>query len=173
MLDKYTHTSKDNWIWERARLEDADEIGELAYDHYATEISEFFAPSAECMSYNISKDIVDQKYNILKSFVIVARHRETGKILAYSWCVRDYAPWSNEEMLSIKMAHVLQSLSVRDRITLCAQMIQQWELFCRIAGVPVICSTTMRGSQDTFLKLHTQAGYTVRGSFAYKRVIQA
>jgi len=45
-----------------------------------------------------------------------------------------------------------------------------WEVWAQACEVPIIFSSTVRGEQDTFLELHRQAGYTVRGSVAYKRV---
>ncbi len=49
-------------------------------------------------------------------------------------------------------------------------MFTLWENFARLAGTPIVCSTTMRRDQDGFLKLHAKNGYDVRGSYAYKRL---
>ena len=61
-------------------------------------------------------------------------------------------------------------LSNRMRVGLVIDMIQLWEGFAKLANVPVICSTTMRKDQSSFLKLHEKFGYDVRGSYAYKRI---
>jgi hypothetical protein len=73
-------------------------------------------------------------------------------------------------MVSVRMAHVDLSLNARDRIRIINDMIVMWEGWAKIIGVPIVCSTTMRNDQAAFLKLHTRAGYDVRGSYAYKRL---
>jgi hypothetical protein len=49
-------------------------------------------------------------------------------------------------------------------------MMRLWEGFAKLAGVPIVCSTTMRNDQGAFLKLHSKNGYDVRGSYAYKKL---
>ena len=73
-------------------------------------------------------------------------------------------------MIVIRMAHVAMGLSARVRILMIRQMFDIWEDFARRCGVAIICSTTMRHSQSVFLRMHAQAGYDVRGSYAYKRL---
>jgi hypothetical protein len=62
------------------------------------------------------------------------------------------------------------TLSARDRIRLVQEMIGLWEVWAVECGIPIVCSTTMRRSQDGFLKIHARLGYDVRGSIAYKRL---
>jgi hypothetical protein len=62
------------------------------------------------------------------------------------------------------------SLSVRSRIRLVREMIEQWELWCRCSGIGVLVSSTIRQDQTGFLRLHEQAGFTIRGSMAFKRI---
>jgi len=167
---KYAHKSSDPWYWSRATMSDAKAIGELAYEHYKGEIEDIFTPSATSVEWNISRDIMDQTYNLTKAFVAVARSTVTGKIMAYTWAVREYAWWSPNEMLQIKVAHVDLTLPMRDRIRLVNQEMDLWESFCIYTSIGIICSTTMRHSQDGFLKLHEQRGYSVRGSYAYLKL---
>ena len=68
------------------------------------------------------------------------------------------------------MAHVKLNVSTRDRVNLIKDMLQLWEKFATLANVTIICSTTMRKDQNTFLKLHERQGYDVRGSYAYKKL---
>jgi hypothetical protein len=49
-------------------------------------------------------------------------------------------------------------------------MMHLWEAFATLAQVNIICSTTMRKDQSSFLKLHEKHGYDVRGSYAYKKL---
>jgi hypothetical protein len=51
-----------------------------------------------------------------------------------------------------------------------AQMIRMWETWAKACDIKIICSTSMRGDQTAFMHLHQQAGYSVRGSIAYKRL---
>jgi hypothetical protein len=91
--------------------------------------------------------------------------------MAYTWAKRgDRACWSDDEMVVVRMAHVDLSLSPRLRVRLVNDMMDLWERFTLFCAVPILCSTTMRGDQATFLKMHVKRGYDVRGSFAYKKV---
>jgi hypothetical protein len=49
-------------------------------------------------------------------------------------------------------------------------MLQMWEIWTRACKINIIFSSTIRESQDPFMRLHERAGYTVRGSCAYKRM---
>ena len=73
-------------------------------------------------------------------------------------------------MIVIRMAHVALDLSPRIRIGLVTDMMTLWENFAKYSQTPIICSTTMRNDQQSFLKLHKRNGYDVRGSYAYKRL---
>jgi hypothetical protein len=68
------------------------------------------------------------------------------------------------------MAHVDLSLPPRMRVKLVKDMMEHWERLANFAGNNIICSTTMRHEQDAFLRLHERNGYSVRGSYAYKRL---
>jgi hypothetical protein len=68
------------------------------------------------------------------------------------------------------MVHLDLALPTKLRITLIKEMMSQWEELAKFSKNPIICSTTMRHSQDAFLKLHAKAGYSVRGSYAYKKI---
>jgi hypothetical protein len=73
-------------------------------------------------------------------------------------------------MVIVKMAHLSLNLSARDRVKLVIDMLRLWEAFATLARVRIICSTTMRKDQSSFLKLHEKHGYDVRGSYAYKKL---
>jgi hypothetical protein len=73
-------------------------------------------------------------------------------------------------MVIIKMAHLSLTLSPRERVILVKDMLRLWEAFATLARVRIICSTTMRKDQSSFLKLHEKHGYDVRGSYAYKKL---
>ena len=173
MIDpRYSHRPTDPWTWNRATMSDAGPIARMAEQHYLTEISEIFTPSVPAMTRNVSLDIVAQTYDPTAAFVAVAHSTVTGRLLAYTWCVRDAATWSSDPMLQVKMAHVALDASTRDRVKLLNQMLDQWALFAVTAGINIIASSTVRASQDAFLRLHENRGYTIRGSFAYINLLK-
>jgi hypothetical protein len=95
----------------------------------------------------------------------------SGRLLGYAWIQRGmYLPYAPEEIAEARFVHIDQSLSTKTKIRLLAQILQQWEIWARICSIKVICSSTIRSSQDTFLKLHERAGYSVRGSIAFKKL---
>jgi hypothetical protein len=77
-----------------------------------------------------------------------------------------------EEVAEVLFAHVRLDQSVRVRILLIEQMIAQWQLWCQCAGIPVLVSSSIREDQTALLRLHERAGFTVRGSMAFKRIIK-
>jgi hypothetical protein len=98
-------------------------------------------------------------------------HTADNIIIAWTWVKRGIrAAWSDEEMACINMVHIDLTLPPRLKIKLIKDMIELWEAWAKLANIPIISSTTMRDSQTAYLKLHAQAGYTIRGSNAYKRL---
>ena len=161
---------KSNWTWHDATGTDVPEIKDLAVAWFQSEIHDIFTPDPIAYMRNVTQALVLQYYNPLSELIKVAKD-SSGRIVAYVWAGRgERALWSDQEMIVIKMVHVDLSLGPRQRIALIREMIMLWELWARDCGVPVICSTTMRGDQTAFLRIHTQMGYDVRGSYAYKRL---
>jgi hypothetical protein len=170
-LERYQHTEADPWRWRPAAGPDTEAITAMALSHFGLETDEIFANDTVEYSRNVLLATVNQFYNPRKELLSVARHAETDQLLAYTWAMRgQYAPWSTEEMVAVRIAHVNLRLSQRGRIHLLAQMIRMWEVWARACDIKIICSTTMRGDQTAFMHLHADAGYSVRGSIAYKRL---
>jgi hypothetical protein len=95
------------------------------------------------------------------------------EVIAYSWVRRNnFMTYAPEEVAEVLFAHVRLDQSVRVRILLIEQMIAQWQLWCQCAGIPVLVSSSIRADQTAFLRLHERAGFTVRGSMAFKRIIK-
>jgi hypothetical protein len=114
--------------------------------------------------------VVNQFFLPGTELVSVARDGN-NELMAYTWAKRgERACWSDDEMVTVRMAHVNLKLSARERVKLVSDMMDLWERFTLYCGVPVLCSTTMRNDQDAFLKMHSKRGYDVRGSFAYKKL---
>jgi hypothetical protein len=144
----------------------------MAQDHFETEIDLIFTPDPVVYARNLTLATVSQFYNPQTELLKVAKERDTGRILAYTWAIRgERTPWSDQEMVFAKMAHVDLSLPVRQRLRLVTGMVLEWETWARDCGIDIVCSTTMRRDQQGFLDLHRKLGYDVRGSYCYKRLI--
>lgn len=167
----YTPSDRDTWNWSLATIRDIPEIVLMAEQLFQSEIDKVFTPDRIFYAYNIELALTGQKYNRSSCLLSVARHKETKKLMAYAWLGRgSYTQYSRDEMAEAKFAHCDLSLPVRTRITLVAQMLEQWEAWCRLHNIPVLVSTTIRADQTAFLRLHERMKYTIRGSIAYKRI---
>jgi hypothetical protein len=134
------------------------------------EVDTIFNFNPNVLSHNIVTAVVNQFYTGKSDLVATARD-DNNKLLAYTWVkTGEHSLWSNEEVASVRMAHVDLTLNAKLRIRLINDMISLWEGWARIIGVDIVCSTTMRNDQSAFLKLHSRAGYDVRGSYAYKKL---
>ena len=159
------------YTWHPAHGGDVVDIVSMAQTHFEKEIDEFFTPDTVAYSRNITLAVVNQFYVPNSELLQVARHNESNKLLAYVWAKNhERSPWSDDDMIVIRMAHVDLDASTKTRYMLVRDMIVIWENFAQQVGTPVICSTTMRADQTGFLRLHERLGYTVRGSYCYKRV---
>jgi hypothetical protein len=162
-----------NYVWNSASGADVPDIVAMALAGFGNEIDAVFEPDTIAYARNITHAIVNQFYNPQTEFVKVARSLETNAICAYVWVIRGQtSPWSDEEMATVRIAHLDLELPPRLRIGLVNDMIAGWESWARYCGVPIMCSTTMRRETTGFLRLHERNGYDVRGSFAYKRLIE-
>lgn len=154
--------------WRPATGNDVAAIVKMAQDHFQQEIDLIFTPDPVAYSRNITLAVVNQFYLPTTELLSVA-NSDSGQLLAYTWArANERAAWSDDRMVVIRMAHVALDLSARTRIELVTDMMQLWENFAKYSQTPIICSTTMRNDQSTFLKLHKRRGYDVRGSYAYK-----
>jgi len=160
-----------NYNWRAAAGTDVGNIVNMAQQHFQQEIDQIFTPDTVAYSRNITFAIVNQFYLPTTELLSVAY--DGDKLLAYTWAKsNDRAAWSDDSMIVIRMAHVALDLSSRTRVGLLTDMMQLWENFAKFSNTPIICSTTMRNDQQTFLKMHARNGYDVRGSYAYKRLTQ-
>jgi len=157
------------YIWRPATGLDVASIVQMAEQHFENEIDTVFTPDPVAYSRNLTIAIVNQFYLPMSELVSVAL--KDDQIAAYTWAQSGQrSPWSDDNMVVVKMAHLNLSLTSRDRIVLVKDMMRLWEAFALLSNTPIVCSTTMRRDQSAFLKLHERMGYDVRGSYAYKRV---
>lgn len=157
------------WTWSRATGADITPIVQLAQNHFETEADSVFTIDTLEYSRNVGVAVVNQFYSPGSELLLVAK--ADAKIVGYCWARRgERAAWSTDEMVTIRIAHVDLDLAARHRVQLVREMIALWEAWARECGIAVICSTTMRRSQDGFLRIHEKMGYDVRGSIAYRRL---
>jgi len=158
----------NKWTWRAATGHDVPRIVDIAVKYFQTEIDAIFTPDPIAYSRNLTLSVVNSFYLPATEMLWVSE--QNGQIIAYVWAHRSTAPWSDDPMCAIRMVHVDLTLSARDRIRLIEEMIALWESWAMRSGIPVICSTTMRGDQSGFMRIHERLGYSVRGSYAYKRL---
>jgi hypothetical protein len=157
------------WTWRRATGQDVADIVTMAERDFQTEIDGVFRADPVAYARNVTTAVVQQFYIPHQELLMVARNQH-DQLLAYVWVVRETAPWSDEVMAATRMVHVDLALSTRHRIRLVQQMIGLWEVWARESGIAIVCSTTMRRDTAGFLRIHSAAGYDVRGSIAYRRL---
>lgn len=163
--------TQQTWTWHNASGPDVADIVAMARKHFETEIDSVFTPDPIAYSRNITLAVVNQFYIPASEMIKVCRD-STGGLIGYVWAHRTTAPWSDEPMCSVRMVHVDLNLPVRDRLRIIQEMIMHWEIWSVESSIPVVCSTTMRGDQSGFMRIHQRMGYDIRGSYAYKRLIK-
>ena len=169
ILERYAPSDRDTWRWRQAELRDVDQMVTMAVNLFQIEIEDVFTPDPDMLAKNIAIAVIRQKFNPTEEQIIVAE--SAGCVIAWAWLVRGaYVNYAKEEMADARIAHLDLALPSRTRITLLAQVLQQWELWCRICGIPILSSSTIRSDQGAFLNLHRAAGFAIRGSIAYKRI---
>ena len=170
-LEKFLPSDRDTWEWFLAQESDLEEIVNFADQFYSNEIEGIFTKHPRRLLYNLNVAITHQRYHLNKTQLMVARNKTTDRLVAWAWLGRgSYTPYAPEEMAEAKFAHIDLSLSTRERVTIMAQILHQWHLWCQINQIPVLVSTSIREDQQGFMNLHRSAGFTVRGSYAYKRI---
>jgi len=168
-MANYTHTNQDPWQWSRPIHTDVEAILELVDQNYSREIDPIFTPNRSRMAYHLHRAILGQTYATQEDFLSVAKQGQ--QTIAWAWLTRGkYQVYADEEMAVGEFIHVDLNLSPRQRIRLVAQILEQWIAYCELMRIPVLTSTSIRAEQTAFMRLHSQFGFSVRGSFAYRRI---
>lgn len=162
-------------------LHDVDDIVELADSIYGAEVDGILKRDRNVFRKNVTMVSTLQLFDRGREFLAVCRGDKVVKtmigqgiddqaLLAYCWFDRGgYTTYSNEEISNAKFHHVDLSLPVKQRVRIINQMIDQHILWCRDWNIPIICSTSIRGEHDGFMKIHKKRGFTVNGSYAWIR----
>jgi hypothetical protein len=170
-LEKYLPSDRDTWSWRIAQLSDVPDIVKMAQDHFQQEMEQIITPDPALFARNIGIAIITQMHQLTEEQVLVARDQTTDQLRAWSWISRgSYTTYSRDEMAEARFVHCDLNLPIRARLTLTAQVLHQWYLWCMTSSVPVLVSSSIRSDQSAFMRLHESAGFSVRGSLAYIRV---
>lgn len=157
-------------MWRKAAGTDVTPIMDLTREYYRAEATDLWCIDEQWFGMQVTTDIVRQFFNPGAALVLV--WDGPGGIEGTLWAERGQrVPWSSEEMVVIKLLHLREDLSPRHRRDQIISAMHLWELWARSIGAAVVCSSTMRGEQSGFLKLHQRRGYQCRGSICYRRVI--
>jgi len=171
-MDKYQISDADAWTWRKAVHEDVEAILDLVAQNYELEIDNILVSSRPRMAYHLHKAILQQTFESHQLLITQARHKTTDKVMAWAWLERGkYTVYAFEEMATAEFAHVDLTLSTRTRITLTAQILQQWIAWCQLLAIPVLTSSSIRADQQAFMRLHEQYDFQVRGSIAYRKCV--
>ena len=148
-------------------LRDVEDIVNLVNDVFRVE-SGVFEGSRDVFTKNVTMAATYQMFDRAREFLAVCRDQD--KLLGYCWFDRGgYTTYCNDEISNAKFHHVDLSLPVRQRVRMINQMIDQHILWANQYGVPVICSTSIRGEYEGFMKIHKKRGFIVNGSYAWIR----
>jgi hypothetical protein len=166
---------------------DVDDIVEMADTFFGHEADGIVTRSRAVFRHRVTVACTEQLFNKSREFIAVCRddplpiekdllkkHPDwepiQPKLLGFCWFDRGgYTTYSNEEISNAKFHHLDLSLSVRNRVRLVNEMIDQHILWAHTWGVPIVCSTSIRAEHDGFMKIHAKRGFTVNGSYAWIR----
>jgi hypothetical protein len=153
--------------WKLAHpLEDVQDIIEMGLDYLSCEQNGVLRTSVDvfrkCLTITATVQIFDKS----KEFLAVCR--DEGRLVGYCWFDRGgYTTYSSDEISNAKFHHVALDLPVRQRVKILHAMIDQHILWANSLGIPVICSTSIRGDHVGFMKIHEKRGFQVTGSYAW------
>jgi hypothetical protein len=149
-------------------LLDVEDVTALARVHFESEVDEVLRIEPYWFRQNLTVCSTYQLFDRSREFLAVCR--DGGKLLGYCWFDRSgYTTYSREEISNAKFHHVDMSLSARVRVRLINEMIDQHILWADKYNIPVICSTSIRGEHEGFMKIHKKRGFQVNGSYAWIR----
>lgn len=167
---RLVHTLNDSWSWTRATHADVPEIVAMAENQFKQEVSSTFTTNQTKLTYHLHQAVLKQTFMQDQEFISVARHKKTNNLLSWNWVARGkFLPYADEEMAVAEFLHLDLHLPIKERVRLIGQTFDQWIAWCELSKVPVLCSTSIRTEQESFMRLHQAYGFATKGSFAYRR----
>jgi hypothetical protein len=149
-------------------LHDVEDIVEMADSLFGGEVEGILTTNKGIFRKNVTMTSAYQQFDRSKEFLAIARERD--KLLGFCWFDRGgYTTYAHEEISNAKFHHVDLTLPIKTRVKLINAMIDQHILWAYTNGIPVVCSTSIRGDQHGFMRIHEKRGFTVKGSYAWIR----
>lgn len=171
MLTQFLPRRSDTWQWRFAQPADLVHLVALTHHNYFSEVDQIYDVDIMLGTKNLHRAIVEQIYDSNQVLILVAEDK--SGIIAWTWVRRGvHQVWSSEESAEVILTHFAASVPAATRVRLLAQCIQQWAVWCQTQGIPVLVSNTIRQDQAGFLRIHEQAGFVIRGSFALLRLLE-
>jgi hypothetical protein len=163
-----------NWKWELAHpLRDVEYIVEMAQKDFECEVDKVLSTDPNVFRHQITVSATNQLFDKHKEFIAVAKE-DPYSILGYCWFDRGgYTTYSRDEISNARFHHVDLTLPLRTRYKLINEMIDQHILWADMCRIPVVCSTSIRGDHEGFMKIHKKRGFQVNGSYAWIRTEEA
>lgn len=175
-----------NWEWSLAHpVDDVEDIIELSDKLYGYEADGILTRDRRVFRHRVTVACTEQLFNKGREFIAVCRgwvdcpeavelgwgdEIKLNPLFGYCWFDRGgYTTYSNEEISNAKFHHLDLGLSVRTRVALLNEMIDQHILWAHTWNIPVVCSTSIRAEHSGFMKIHKKRGFTVNGSYAWLR----
>lgn len=162
------------WQWTLAHpLHDVEDVVKMAQT-YQDEMDSVIRCDPAVMRKNVTLASTYQIFDKQREFLAVCREVETDRLLGYCWYDRyGYTSYSTEEICNAKFHHIDLALPAKTRIRLLNEMIDQQVLWAGSNGIPIVCSTSIRGEHEVFMKVHAKRGFLVKGSYAWCRTEKA
>ena len=161
------------WNWTLAHpLEDVQDIIEMGIEYLACEKNGVLRTNPAVFRKCVTITATVQLFDKSKEFLAVCRSKD--RLLGFCWFDRGgYTTYSTDEISNAKFHHVALDLPVRQRVRILNEMIDQQILWANSLGIPVICSTSIRGDHAGFMKIHEKRGFQVTGSYAWIKTEEA
>ena len=158
-------------------LHDVDDIVDMADTIFGSEVEGILTTNRQIFKKNVTVTSTVQLFDRTREFLAVAKPANrsgtgefSNKLLGFCWFDRSgFTTYAPEEITNAKFHHVDLSLPVKTRVRLVNAMIDQHILWAHHNGIPVVCSTSIRGDHNGFMKIHEKRGFKVNGSYAWIR----
>ena len=155
--------------WQPAQLDNIDAMIRLTSEHYLAELSGVLTINLNKLAERLAHSIVNQNFRP-ESETLQCCWIDDG-LAAWTWLSRGRSTdYIDEEVAEAHMVHIDLNLTPRTRIKIVNHTLDHWISWCRILGIPVLASTTVRQDSQAFMALHARRGFLVRGSHAFFNV---
>ena len=156
-----------NWL--AAQLGDIDAMIQLTTKYYLNELDGVLTINLNKLAERLAHAIVNQNFHPESETLQCCWAAD--QVVAWTWLSRGRSTdYIDEEVAEAHILHIDLSLTVRERVRIIQHTLDYWISWCRILGIPVLASTTVRQDSAAFMQLHQRRGFVVRGTHAFFNV---